>query len=293
MTRAFAPIPVTSPRPRSGAIAAAKSLRDYLTQRGITPRRRFGQNFLHEARVARRIAEAVEAAPGEHVLEIGPGLGALTVPLLDAGVRVTAVEIDRRLADTLEAELGAREGFTLVRGDALEADLEGLAPDARALVANLPYSITGPVLSRLTAPPARLERAVLMLQKEVGARLVAGAGGRGLGAIAVLLRQLWRVERLFEVGKGAFLPAPEVVSVVLRLTRVPGAGVPAELRDAVNRAYRQRRKMLRKTLADPDAPEAAWAAALAAAGLPETARPEDVDPAAWPALVARAHGRTV
>ncbi len=290
MTRLFAPAPDTIPRPRSGAIAAAKSLRDLLKQREIAPRRRFGQNFLHETRVARRIAEAVEAAPGEHVVEIGPGLGALTVPLLDAGVCVTAVEIDRRLADYLEAELGSRAGFTLVRGDALTADLERLAPDARALVANLPYSITGPVLARLTEPPARLERAVLMLQKEVGARLVAGAGGRGLGAIAVLLRQLWRVERLFEVGKGAFLPAPEVVSVVLRFTRIPGADVPPALRDAVNRAYRQRRKMLRKTLADPAAPEAAWAEALVAAGLPDTARPEDVDPAIWPGLLRRAHG---
>lgn len=292
MRRASAPAPVPSPPPRFGAIAAAKSLRDVLKRHEISPRRRFGQNFLHETRVARRIADAAGLAPGDHALEIGPGLGALTVPLLDAGVRVTAVEIDRRLADYLEAELGAREGFTLVRGDALEVDLERLAPDARVLVANLPYSITGPVLSRLAGPPARLERVVLMLQKEVGARLVAGAGGRGLGAIAVLLRQLWLVERLFEVGTGAFLPAPDVVSVVLRFTRVPGATLAPALAEAVNRAYRQRRKMLRKTLADDAAPEAAWAAALRACGLPETARPEDVDPATWPALLQRAHGGT-
>lgn len=288
MTRVCEPPRPTSPPPRFGAIAAAKSLRDVLQSHGIAPRRRFGQNFLHEARVARRIADAAGLSPGDHALEIGPGLGALTVPLLEDGVRVTAVEIDRRLADYLDAELGTREGFVLHRGDVLELDLAEVAPEARVLVANLPYSITGPVLSRLIDPPARLDRAVLMLQKEVGARLVAGAGGRGLGAVAVLLRQAWDIERLFEVGTGAFLPAPEVVSVVLRMTRRPGAAPSPELRDAVNRAYRQRRKMLRKTLAAPATPESAWERALVSLGLPGAARPEDVDPADWPELLRRA-----
>ena len=290
MTRAFAPPPTTSPPPRIGAIAAPKTLREVLQRHGIVPHRRFGQNFLHEVAVARRIAAATGAASGDHVLEIGPGLGALTVPLLDAGVHVTAIEIDRRLADYLEAELGDRAGFTLHRGDVLEADLETLAPRARVLVANLPYSITGPVLSRLITPPARIERVVLMLQKEVGARLVAGAGGRGLGAPAVLLRQLWTVERLFDVGTGAFLPAPDVVSVVLRMTRRPGAVLEEGVRDAVNRAYRQRRKMLRKTLAGTGADEAAWSRALTALGRPEAARPEDLEPDEWPKLLRLARG---
>jgi 16S rRNA (adenine1518-N6/adenine1519-N6)-dimethyltransferase len=141
------------------------------------------------------------------------------------------------------------------------------------------------VLSRLITPPANLTRVVLMLQKEVGARLAAGAGGRGLGAPAVLLRQLWTVERLFEVGTGAFLPAPDVVSVVLRMTRREGATLEEGVRDAVNRAYRQRRKTLRKTLAGAGADEAGWARALTRLGHPETARPEDLDPDDWPKLL--------
>jgi len=259
-----------------------------LERHAIVPRRRFGQNFLHEKRVARRIVEAVGAAPGEHVLEIGPGLGALTRPLLDAGARVTAVEIDRRIADYLEAELGGRSGFALHRGDVLAEDPDRLAPDARVLVANLPYSITGPVLALLIDRPDRFDRAVLMLQKEVGARLVATAGGRGLGAPAVLLRLLWDVARLFEVGTGAFVPAPDVDSVVVRLRRRAGTSLDPAVRDAVNRAYRQRRKTLRKTLAGTLAGEDAIVRALTAAGLPATARPEDLDPDRWPVFVAAA-----
>ena len=251
------------------------TVRDVLERHDIVPRRRFGQNFLHDPRIARRIADAAEVAAGERVLEIGPGLGALTRPLLDSGVAVTAIEIDERVADFLETEFASRGAFTLVRGDVREADLDRLAPDARALVANLPYSITGPVL----APPRRsrgslLTARSLMLQKEVATRLTAAAGGRELGAVSVLLRLQWRVERLFDVGRGAFLPAPDVVSSVVRFTRIPGTRLPADLKEAVNRAYRQRRKMLRKTLAGFVADEAALAAALASLGHPEAARPE-------------------
>jgi 16S rRNA (adenine1518-N6/adenine1519-N6)-dimethyltransferase len=287
MTAASAPAPPAPPRARFRAIPRAETLRDVLTRHSIVPRRRLGQNFLHERRTARRIVDAAALRAGEHVLEIGPGLGALTLPLLAAGARVTAIEIDPRLADCLAAELRGREGFTLVRGDVLERDLDRLAPDARVLVANLPYSITGPVLARLIEGPDRFDRAVLMLQKEVGARLAA-RGGRELGAPAVLLRLLWRIERLFEVGTGAFVPPPEVVSVVVRLTRLPGATLDPGTREAVNRAYRQRRKMLRKTLSRTVAEETALARALAALGRPESARPEELAPEEWPRLLARA-----
>jgi 16S rRNA (adenine1518-N6/adenine1519-N6)-dimethyltransferase len=253
------------------------------------PRRRHGQNFLHDARIARRIAAAAEPGAGVHVLEIGPGLGALTRPLLESGARVTAIEIDARVAEYLVEELGPRAGFTLVRGDALETDLAVVAPDARVLVANLPYSITGPVLSLLIDAPDRFDRAVLMLQKEVALRLTA-EGGRDLGAAAVLLRLLWTIERLFDVGSGAFIPAPGVASRVVRLTRIAGSRVEPDLRELVNRAYRQRRKMLKKTLADVPADEARFARALAALGKPEAARPEDLAPEEWPKLRTLARG---
>jgi 16S rRNA (adenine1518-N6/adenine1519-N6)-dimethyltransferase len=236
------------------------------------PRRRFGQNFLHDPRIARRIAAAAEASPGERVLEIGPGLGALTFPLLESGAKVTAIEIDARVADFLEMELAGREDFSLVRGDVCEADLDLLAPDARVLVANLPYSITGPILALLIDRPGRFERAI--------------------GAVTVLLRLLWRLERLFDVGAGAFLPAPEVISSVLRFTRIPGSVLDPFVKDAVNRAYRQRRKMLKKTLAGTVAEEGSLARALGALGYPDTARPESVEPADWPRLVALARGGT-
>ncbi|MFN8178505.1 MAG: 16S rRNA (adenine(1518)-N(6)/adenine(1519)-N(6))-dimethyltransferase RsmA [bacterium] len=256
------------------------------------PRRRYGQNFLHDPRIARRIAAAAEASPGVGVFEIGPGLGALTIPLLESGAKVTAIEIDPRVADFLEAELAGRGNFSLVRGDVCEADLDRLAEGARVLVANLPYSITGPILALLIDRPERFDRAVLMMQKEVALRITAKPGEREMGAVSVLLRLLWRLERLFDVGAGAFLPAPEVVSSVLRFTRIPGAVLDPFVKDAVNRAYRQRRKTLKKTLAGAVADEGSLARALTALGYPDTARPESVAPADWPRLVALARVET-
>jgi 16S rRNA (adenine1518-N6/adenine1519-N6)-dimethyltransferase len=274
---------------RSSIIAAAKvPVRETLDRYGITPRKRFGQNFLHDPAVARRIVAASGAGAGSRVLEIGPGLGALTGPLLEAGARVTAVEVDPRIAAYLEDAYAGRRGFTLVRGDVLRAPWSELAGPGALLVANLPYSITGPVLARLIDHADLFARATLMVQREVAQRLVAGAGGKEIGAPAVLLRLLHRVERLFDVGKGAFQPVPEVASSVIALERREGAVLAPGLRDAVNLAYRNRRKMLRKTLAGTVAAEGAIAAALRGLGRPPAARPEDLEPAEWPLLLERA-----
>ena len=254
----------------------------------IVPRKRFGQNFLHDPAVCRRIVEAADVGPGDEVLEIGPGLGALTRLLLETGAAVTAVEVDRRLVELLRDEIGEREGWRLVPGDVLEADLEELAPRPVTLLANLPYSITGPVLSMLLENSSRFPRVVLMLQKEVATRLRSGAGGKEIGAPAVLLRLLYRVDRLFDVGPGAFVPPPEIVSTVLELRRLPDATLPAGLRDAVNTAYRHRRKMLRKTLGGVVAPEGSLVRALESLGHPATARPEDLEPEDWPTFLERA-----
>jgi 16S rRNA (adenine1518-N6/adenine1519-N6)-dimethyltransferase len=229
---------------------------------------------------------AAEVRPGERVLEIGPGLGALTEPLLAAGARVTAVEVDRRLAAYLRDSLGDRPGFELREADVLSLDPAQLAPDATLLVGNLPYVITGPLLALLIKAPDRFPRAVLMVQKEVGLRLVAGAGGKRIGAPAVLLRLLYRVRRLFEVGTGAFIPPPEVVSVVIGLERIPGSSLPDDVTDAVNTAYRHRRKMIRKTLAGHVAGEESLAEGLVRLGRDATARPEELEPEDWPRLLA-------
>ncbi len=232
-----------------------------------------------------RIVEAAGVADGDDVLEVGPGLGALTVPLLDAGANVVAVEVDARIASYLRDEIGDRDRFTLVEGDVLRIDLEQLLPGPVTLVSNLPYSITGPVLSRLLNGADLFPRAILMLQKEVAARLVAGAGGKEIGAPAVLLRLLYRVRRLFTVGRGAFIPAPEITSAVLTLERIPGSKLDRRVKDAVNLAYRQRRKMLRKTLSGVVAEERCLTAALERLGRPGTARPEDLEPEEWPELI--------
>lgn len=255
-----------------------------LSQWAIAPRKRFGQNFLHDARVSEKIAAAAEAAAGDHVVEIGPGLGALTRPLLASGAQVTAIEVDPRIADFLEEDLAGTR-FRLVRGDVLDVDLGAEAPDATILVGNLPYSITGPLLGLIADHAARIDRAVIMVQKEVATRLLARAGGRELGSIAVLLRLLYRIERITDVGTGAFLPAPEVVSTVIRLQRRPGATLSPRLRELVRLAYQQRRKMLRKTLKGELASEEAIAARLVEIGRSETARPEELEPEDWPALL--------
>jgi 16S rRNA (adenine1518-N6/adenine1519-N6)-dimethyltransferase len=274
---------------RSSIIAPAKvPVREALDRYGITPRKRFGQNFLHDPAVARKIVAGSGAGPGSRVLEIGPGLGALTEPLLEAGAMVTAVEVDPRIAAFLEDTLGGRPGFTLVRADVLELSWEELARPGALLVANLPYSITGPVLARLIDHAALFARATVMVQREVAQRLAAGAGGKEIGAPAVMLRLLYRLERRFDVGKGAFLPAPEVASSVIGLERREGAELEPGLRDAVNLAYRNRRKMLRKTLGGVVAPEDAIVGALEELGRPATARPEDLEPAEWPRLLERA-----
>jgi 16S rRNA (adenine1518-N6/adenine1519-N6)-dimethyltransferase len=160
------------------------------------------------------------------------------------------------------------------------------------LVSNLPYSITGPVLALLIERAELFPRAVLMMQKEVAARLVAGAGGKEIGAPAVLIRLLYRVRRLFDVGSGAFLPAPGIVSAVLGFERLRGSTIEPGVAEAVNLAYRQRRKMLRKTLKGVAGEEAAIACALASLGRPDTARPEDLEPDEWPILLRAAREAT-
>lgn len=200
---------------------------------------------------------------------------------------MTAIEIDGRLAVYLRETFGDEPRFDLREGDALEFAWEEVVGAPFTLVANLPYSITGPILDRLLRHAPRIRRAVIMVQKEVATRLAAGAGGKEIGAPSVLVRLLYRVERLFDVGSGAFSPSPEIVSTVLRLEpRAEGTLRPG-LREAVNRAYLHRRKMIRKTLAGPSASESVIEAALVAIGHAANARPEELEPDAWPLLLAK------
>jgi 16S rRNA (adenine1518-N6/adenine1519-N6)-dimethyltransferase len=212
----------------------------------------------------------------------------MTRPILEAGARVTAIEIDPRIAGYLRDELGENEAFHLLQGDVLDLDWNSFAPAPWILVANLPYSITGPLLEKVLRPPAGMIRAILMLQKEVALRLTAKAGGKEIGAVGVFAQLLFDVERLFDVGAGAFHPPPEIVSTVLRLQSHVERTLSRELRDAVNRAFRHRRKMIRKTLQGAVASEEALGTALEAIGRPANARPEQLAANDWPRFLAAA-----
>ncbi|HEX5031064.1 MAG TPA: 16S rRNA (adenine(1518)-N(6)/adenine(1519)-N(6))-dimethyltransferase RsmA, partial [Candidatus Eisenbacteria bacterium] len=213
------------------------------------PSRRLGQNFLIDPRVAGRIAALVED-PMERVIEIGPGLGALTMLLAATGRELTAVELDLRLAEALEARLAPWPAARVVRGDILEQRAEDLATGPATVVANLPYSITTPALEWIVRQGARVRRAVLMVQREYAQRLSSRPGGKEHGSITVFLQLHAEVRVLFRVSPGAFHPRPEVDSVVLEVVPRPYPGTTAEERASVERLARAGMGTRRKTLAN-------------------------------------------
>jgi 16S rRNA (adenine1518-N6/adenine1519-N6)-dimethyltransferase len=231
------------------------------------PRKRFGQHFLHDAAVVRRIVDAVAPAPGDFVLEIGPGEGVLTRPLRERAGRLEAIEIDRDLAAAL-----AGEGVTVHIGDALGFDY-GALPEGARVVGNLPYNISTPLLFRLAGQAARLRDLHFMLQREVVERMVAAPSTPEYGRLSVMLQVRFRMEMLFRVAAGAFRPPPRVESAVVRLVPLAApldAGAEG-FADLVRRAFSARRKTLRNALGlEPEA--------LAALGLEPNLRPENLAP---------------
>lgn len=217
------------------------------------PRKRFGQNFLHDTYVISRIVAAVQPRPGEHLVEIGPGRGAITEGLLDETGRLQAVELDRDLIEPLNSRFADR-GLVLHQGDALDFDLCALAPgDGRLrLVGNLPYNISTPLLFRFLEQAGCIEDMHLMLQKEVVERITAPSGSKTYGRLSVMVQAFCRAEYLFTIRSGAFTPAPKVDSAFLRL--VPYRPLPHPIDDPacfarlVAQAFSQRRKTLRNSL---------------------------------------------
>lgn len=230
------------------------------------PRKRFGQHFLHDPAVVARIVAAVRPLPGQRLVEIGPGEGVLTLPLLEHGAELTVIEIDRDLAARLAARPEAGHGLTVVQGDALRLELAGLAgPGERLrLVGNLPYNVSTPLLFRFIAQADVIDDMHFMLQREVVERMAAPPGSKTYGRLSVMLAAACRVEALFDIGPGAFRPPPRVWSTVVRLMpwREPPFAMPdaARFAEVVRRAFGQRRKTLRNALAglvDEDAIRAA------------------------------------
>jgi 16S rRNA (adenine1518-N6/adenine1519-N6)-dimethyltransferase len=217
-------------------------------------RKRFGQHFLHDPGVIERIARAVNPGPADHLLEIGPGRGALTHLLLrEAYATFDAVEIDRDLAQSLRPALALARAATLHECDALNFDFVELARQRGGqlrVIGNLPYNISTPLLFRLiAAAPAILDLHV-MLQREVVARMAAAPGSSAYGRLTVMLAPWVNVELLFEIGPGAFKPAPRVWSAVARLTvrPQPAFAVAPLYAKVVTAAFSQRRKTLRNAL---------------------------------------------
>ncbi len=215
------------------------------------PRKRFGQHFLRDRSVLDRIVAAVAPTNGERLLEIGPGEGALTFPLLAAGAQVTVIELDRDLAARLRAV--DRPGLDVVESDVLQVDLTTLAPAPIRLVGNLPYNVSSPILFHCLDSAEHIGDMHFMLQKEVVDRMAADPGSKVYGRLSVMLQARCQVVPLFDVPPSAFHPPPKVDSAVVRLVPKPidqvGITDPERFAHVVKAAFAQRRKTLRNTLA--------------------------------------------
>jgi 16S rRNA (adenine1518-N6/adenine1519-N6)-dimethyltransferase len=260
-----------------------------------------GQNFLVDPHHQRRIVAALEAGPDDTVLEIGPGTGALTDHLAGTVRRLVAIEKDDALAAALAARYAGRDDVTIVNGDALEADIPALVGDpAHArVIGNIPYYITSPLIFRLLARECRPHRLVVMVQKEVADRIVAPPGDKQYGALSVGIRTVAEAQRLFIVPRGAFRPAPNVDSAVLRIDpHAPPRLTPDEERDVRDLArvtFGWRRKQLQRILRDAPGyrlDAAAIEELLQPLGIAGAARPETIGPTDFVALARalRAYG---
>lgn len=248
-------------------------------------RKSLGQNFLVDPNLQRKIVAAIDPNPDDEVLEIGPGRGALTRHLAGSVRRLVLCELDDGLVARLRREYADVPSVEIVHGDILELEIERITADPRRLkvIGNIPYNITTPIIFHLLERHDRPLLIVLMIQREVADRILAEPGNRTYGALAVGVRSVARVERVMNVGRAAFRPAPEVESTVIRISPIhppplePGA--ETALRRLTRRTFGQRRKQLQRTLRDAYTltPEA-LAAVEAATGLDLRARPETLSP---------------
>lgn len=256
-------------------IATIKSL---LASRGLRPKHRFGQNFLHDPHAMQAILRTAAIRAGETILEVGPGTGTLTECLLDAGARVIACELDRDMAAIIRDRLGPR--VTLVEGDCLldkhtihPAVLHALGSGPFRLIANLPYAAATPLIATLLESHPACQGMVVTIQREVADRLTAHPGTPEIGPLTITAQLLAQVDRVAVLKPGAFWPAPDVTSAVIRIVpRSPRPALPPALRRTVDQAFQQRRKQLRNSLGH-DFPFPA--------GFNPMRRPETLAPAEW------------
>jgi len=257
-----------------------RALTELLERHDLGPSRALGQNFVVDPNTVRRIARLAGVGPESHVVEIGAGLGSLTLALAETGASVTAVELDRHLVPVLR-EVVADLPVRVVEADAMALDWDALLAEHEAwtLVANLPYNVATPLVLDLLAGVPAITRMLVMVQLEVGERLAAepGSGTYGIPSVKVALRATARV--VGKVGPDVFLPRPRVDSALVELVRRAELATdadPVRLVALVEKAFGQRRKMLRRSLAGIVSPEA-----FAAAGVPPEERPEQLSVEDW------------
>jgi 16S rRNA (adenine1518-N6/adenine1519-N6)-dimethyltransferase len=259
-------------------------IRQLLADNDLHPSRALGQNFVADANTVRRIVRLAEVQRGQPVVEIGAGLGSLTLALAEAGAEVTAVEIDRHVVPVLRQQVEPH-GVRVVEADALRLDwpeLLGEGPEPWALVANLPYNVATPLVIRILEEAPQVGSLLVMVQREVGERMAAGAGDEAYGAVSVKIAYWARATVVGRVPPSVFVPRPRVESVLVRLVRRSDApwrpGDPSydRLFAVVRGGFAHRRKMLRRSLSDLVDP-----GIFEEAGIDPTARAEELTLEEW------------
>lgn len=254
-------------------------IHELLGSGGLAPRRDLGQNFVADPNTVRRIAALAQVGPGDHVVEIGAGLGSLTLALAETGAHVTAVEVDRGIVPVLRDVVADLPDVRVVEADATTADWPAILADAPiwTLVANLPYNVGTPLVCDLLDGVPAIGSMLVMVQKEVAERFAAGPGSKQYGAVSVKVAY-WATARLVAtVPASVFVPRPNVESALVRIDRRdPPDTPPGPLFELVRRAFQQRRKMLRRSLSD-----VVTAEQFERAGVSPEARPEQLGLDDW------------
>jgi 16S rRNA (adenine1518-N6/adenine1519-N6)-dimethyltransferase len=279
------------------ALLGPAEIRELAAGLGLRPTKTLGQNFMHDPNTVRRIVRTAQLRPDDVVVEVGPGLGSLTLGLLPEVAHVHAVEVDPVLAGRLpvtvfEKAPSLKARLTVIEADALTVKAGALDPPPTALVANLPYNIAVPVVLHLLAELPTVRHGLVLVQQEVADRLTAGPGSKVYGVPSVKLAWYASARPAGRVPANVFWPVPNVESGLVAFTRRPvGLDVPREeVFAVVDAAFGQRRKMLRSALAGWAGSPAVAAEALERAGVPPTARAEELDVSAFAAIAAAHRG---
>ena len=271
----------------SGGLGAG-AVRDLATRHGIRPTKSLGQHFLIDPNLARAIVADAGVAPGDRVVEIGAGLGSLTVALAAAGARVRAIEFDRMLIPALEEATAGLDGVEIVHADAMKVDWAAeLASETWTVCANLPYNVAAPLVLTILEQAPTVGLAVVMVQREVGERIAATPGQEGYGAVSVRVAYRAAATIVRRVPASVFWPRPKVASVVVRLDRLdtlPVGADPERLWRVVDAGFAERRKTMRNALRRIGLDLAAADAVLASCGVASSARAEELDLATFAAI---------